>query len=413
MQFNKKERSVSRLSIFVLLFSFIWVAGCGGGSGTSTPGKNTVTPSGANAAVITAGGRPANITNGLFTTVTVCNPGSTTNCATIGGILVDTGSFGLRILSSALPSGFSLPQQTDGSGNPIGECTVFADGFSWGGIATGDMTIASEKASSMPIQIINGSFGPSIPTSCSSNGAEEDTVATFGANGVIGVGNFAQDCGTACSTSTSPQIYFSCPASGCFSTVEPVASQVVNPVALFTTDNNGVVVELPAITSTQGETSATGTLVFGIGTQSNNGLGSATILTLDVNGNFTTNFLGNAVSGSFVDSGSTDLFFADNAITQCTVGTPPNTFSVYCPSSNVNLTANNQGTNGMNTTINFTITNATQLPAQNFIFNDLGAPAPSTIAGFDWGLPFFFGRNVFVAIAGKSTPGGTGPYTAY
>lgn len=405
---------MSRIPVLILLFSLMLVAGCGGGS-TSNPGNNTVTPSGTtNTVAITASGGPVGITNGLFTSVTVCSPGSTTNCATIGGILVDTGSFGLRIISQALPSGFSLPEQTDGSGNPIATCAPFADGFSWGPVVTTDMTIAGEKASSMPTQIITGSFNSiPIPATCTSNGAEEDTIATFGANGVLGVGNFAQDCGPACATSTSPNLYFSCPASGCVSVTQAVASQVVNPVALFSTDNNGVIVELPAIGSASGEPSANGTLVFGIGTQSNNGLGSATVLTLDQNANFTTNFLGNAIPGSFVDSGSTDLFFADAGLTQCTVGTPPNTFSIYCPSSNVNLTANNQGTNGKNTNINFTVTNATQLPAQNFIFNDIAAPAPATIAGFDWGLPFFFGRNVFVAIAGASTPGGTGPYTAY
>jgi hypothetical protein len=32
---------------------------------------------------------------------------------------------------------------------------------------------------------------------------------------------------------------------------------------------------------------------------------------------------------------------------------------------------------------------------------------------FDWGLPFFFGRNVFTAIESQNTPGGVGPYWAY
>jgi hypothetical protein len=32
---------------------------------------------------------------------------------------------------------------------------------------------------------------------------------------------------------------------------------------------------------------------------------------------------------------------------------------------------------------------------------------------FDFGLPFFYGRNVFTAIEGKNTAGGLGPYFAY
>ena len=43
-----------------------------------------------------------------------------------------------------------------------------------------------------------------------------------------------------------------------------------------------------------------------------------------------------------------------------------------------------------------------------------GLAGPFTLAPvFDFGLPFFFGRNVFTAFDGKSTPGGTGPYSAY
>ena len=54
------------------------------------------------------GGPSGNYANGLFTSVTVCVPGSS-NCQNISGVLVDTGSFGLRLLSSALgPVGPSL-----------------------------------------------------------------------------------------------------------------------------------------------------------------------------------------------------------------------------------------------------------------------------------------------------------------
>ena len=40
--------------------------------------------------------------------------------------------------------------------------------------------------------------------------------------------------------------------------------------------------------------------------------------------------------------------------------------------------------------------------------------SPNTIPiQFALGIPFFFGRNVFTAIEGQTTPGGTGPYFAY
>jgi hypothetical protein len=43
---------------------------------------------------------------------------------------LDTGSYGLRILASALT--LSLPAQTDASGNPIGECAPFVAAFTCG-----------------------------------------------------------------------------------------------------------------------------------------------------------------------------------------------------------------------------------------------------------------------------------------
>ena len=74
-------------------------------------------------------GPEGDYSNGLFTSVILCVPG-TSNCQTVNDILLDTGSFGLRILASALT--LSLPGQVDASGNPIGECVPFVKSFTWG-----------------------------------------------------------------------------------------------------------------------------------------------------------------------------------------------------------------------------------------------------------------------------------------
>jgi hypothetical protein len=65
--------------------------------------------------------------------------------------------------------------------------------------------------------------------------------------------------------------------------------------------------------------------------------------------------------------------------------------------------------------VSFSVANADQLFAANPSFNafsNLAVPSGDTTT-FAWGLPFFFGRTVFTAIEGRSTPGGTGPYFAF
>jgi hypothetical protein len=405
---------------FSVLFSGIFVAtvGCGGsGSSSTSSGSSGSTPAVNNVQTITVNtgptaGPPINspAINEAFTSVTVCAPGSTTNCQTISGILVDTGSPGLRILSSALT--ISLPQQTDASGNPVVECLPFVDGFTWGPVQTADMTIAGEQAKNLPIQVIGSTTFTNIPTSCSSNGTEEDDLASLGANGILGVGSFAQDCGDACTTtgSTNPGLYYTCSSSGCQVTTESLADQVANPVAFFTTDNNGVLIELPAVTGA--ETSITGSLIFGIGTQSNNALGSVTVYTLDpATGNITTRFNNTTfTNASFLDTGSNAIYFLDTA----TTGIPTCTDLAfwYCPTSTQTLSATNQGANGASASFQFTVGNADTLTSNltTGVADGLAGPNAGT---FDWGLPFFFGRNVFTAIENQNTPGGLGPYWAY
>ena len=191
-------------------------------------------------------GPNSNYVDGAFTSVTVCVPG-TTQCQTIDGILVDTGSSGLRILSSALTT-IALPQQTDSSNNAVAECGVFSDGITWGPVQTADVKMAGEVAGSLPIQVIGAANFSTIPADCSSQGTPEQDLANLGANGLLGVGPSIQDCGADCVTSGqySQGVYYTCPSSGCTDSTEGLAQQVQNPVASFATDNNGVIVELPS-----------------------------------------------------------------------------------------------------------------------------------------------------------------------
>jgi Protein of unknown function (DUF3443) len=387
--------------------AMLLAAGCGGGSSSH---QNIITTSGSNVQSISVSSGPTgNYANGAFTSVTLCTPGTST-CQTIDGILIDTGSSGLRVLSSALS--VTLTQQKALDGNPVAECLPFVSGYTWGSVVTADMTIAGEKASSLPVQMIGGSSFP-VPASCSDNGPSENTLADLGANGILGVGTFAQDCGGACVTTgaSNPELYFECPSGGCTVVAEPLAQQVVNPVALFATDNNGVILELPSATSPQ--VSLTGSMVFGIGTQSNNALNGATVYAVDDFGNFVTTFNNQTYAQSFLDSGSNGLYF----LTQSQAGIPvcSDADFFYCPSSTQNLSADTQGAGGSpSTSVNFSVGNADDLFNNNpdaFVFGTLAGP--NSLPGFDWGLPFFYGRNVYTAIAGQSTPGGSGPFWAY
>ncbi len=374
--------------------------GCGGGDSPST----------ANVQAITVETGPANNVNLLFTTVTICAPGSTVNCQSIDHVLVDTGSTGLRIVSSLLSPSLSLPQQTAASGDPIVECGQFASGYTWGPVKVADVKIAGEHAGSVPIQVIGDPAFSVVPGSCSSVGPDLNSVLSLGANGLLGVGVFQQDCGSACAQIAIPGTYYVCPSTGCQPTQASLTQQLQNPIAMFSQDNNGVILVLPSV-PVSGTVSVSGTMIFGIGTQGNNGLRNAQVVPVDPNtGTFTT-FLNPFVYGnSFIDSGSNALFFEHPGIAACGFAV-----DFYCPPSTLNLSATNQGISGAGSAVSFQVANAELLFASNPTFAALGnlaGPSPGATS-FDWGLPFFYGRNVFTAIEGRNTPAGPGPYVAY
>ncbi len=379
----------------------VGVLACGN---SSSSGSGTVQ----NTMTFTIDAGPANsYFNGGFATVTVCTPGSTSQCQTISGVLIDTGSSGLRLLKSVLT--VPLTQQNASNGNPIVECNQFLDGYTWGPVQLADVKLAGEHANSVPIQVIDESQFPTVPSECTSSGlSSEDTLQSLAANGVLGIGLFRQDCGPACALtgSNNPGIYFQCPSGTCSVASVGTAAQVQNPVWMFAHDNNGVVMTIPTIAA-PGLVTATGTLVFGIGTQSNNALGSARVYTTNGAGDISTSFQGKTYD-AFIDSGSNGYYFLDSATTGLPTCSDAKDF--YCPSSSVTLNANNIGANGTNTAVTWRIDNADSIPNQLNVLPTIGGTSSGT---FDWGLPFFFGRTVFTGLEGQASPAGTGPYFAY
>ena len=390
--------------------------GYGGGGGTPPPPpmQMIATPGPPNVETMTVNSGPAgvNAVNTAYISVKVCVHGTST-CKTIDHIEVDTGSIGLRIMSSVLTSApaITLPAEQDGSGNPLAECLQFADGTSWGSLTVADvqLPVSGETAANVHVQVIGDPAYPTVPTDCT--GVPENTVVQFGANGILGVGPFIQDCGSACVAAVTPlTVYYSCPSpSTCAAANASLAEQVMNPVSLFGTDNNGVIVELPAVGSA-GSATTSGSLVFGIGTRTNNGLGTATVLPEDPNtGWITGTYKGTVYANSYLDSGSNGNFFTDSSLTPCTSN--PN---FYCPASTMSETATLKGTSAATLRADFSVANADTLfsIASYTAFSNLGG-TNSDPMGFDLGLPFYYGHNVFVAIENANTPGGMGPYFAY
>ncbi|WP_025598831.1 DUF3443 domain-containing protein [Burkholderia sp. WSM2230] len=340
--------------------------------------------------------------NMLTTSVTLCQPG-TDKCATIDNIQVDTGSHGLRILASALPTSLSLAAVPSGGG-VSGECAVFGGGYAWGAVRSADVRMAGQLAAAIPIQLIADPSVPSVPSDCAGSGPSMLTLDTLRANGILGVGVFAADCGGACANAALPRWYYSCDASGaCLPSAQPLAQQVVNPVSRFALDNNGVVIDLPAIPDS-GAVSVSGSMIFGIDTQANNTLGSVGVLKgSPQTGYVSTTQNGQLYTQSYLDTGSNGLFYRDTQLPQCGYW--------YCPASTQTASATITGTNGASNTVTYAVGNSRVLFAsENNAFDNLAGPAASS---FGWGLPFFFGRRVYTAIASRVTSAGPGPYYAF
>ena len=398
-----------------LIFCLSALSCGGGGANLGPPAPPSPTGNNVVSVIVDAGPLPTtNATvNTLYTSVTVCFPGNATNCQTIDHIEVDTGSYGLRILAPVMNATLNLPVQLASSGNSLVQCTQFVIGYSWGPVVAADVKIGGETASSVPIQAIGDPRFTTVPADCSGTGTAQDTVASFGANGILGVGPFALDCPT-CETQVIPGTYYSCTSTTCTGTTVPAASQVANLVTKFAKDNNGTIIQLPSVANA-GATTVTGTLTFGIDTQTNNASGTQTVLTVDGNAELIMMFNGATLSQSFIDSGSNGIYVNDSSLVACTA---MNLTEFYCPANTLTLPVTIQGQNGvMTNNLTFLVGNAQTMlsnpAAANFSAFPLLAGTNPNAQSFDFGLAFFYSRRVATAIEGAVTSAGTGPYVAF
>jgi Protein of unknown function (DUF3443) len=464
MKHLKTTRRTTRGWLAGLLFGVTLIAGCGGGGSSGGGGGQQQTFH--NVAAISVDGQ-YNSFNSVFITVQICPHGSSSNCVTVDHVSIDTGSIGLRVLASSLntlnanfltntPMVTATASTNATITGPLAECEQFGGGYTWGSVRNVDISIAgtNETASNVPMQVI-GDLGDSQPTCASqsvtgfqltgsTNGvANALTNTNLGGNGLIGVSLYQWDCLGCVNQAEPPEgtpatdnlAYAVCPdttGNGCVPTTATLAQQVANPIPSFATDNNGFIMNMDAITSTAGSSTAvTGTMTFGIGTQSNNAVGSATTYDADPDtepGVIQTTWpVGGTQYDGLFDSGSSAYYFTNTtnpAIALCGTTAPNN--QIYCPGgptavansagTTLNLSAVIQDAAGdasPSSTVNFSITN----PLANYSNTTIAADnigGTVVFSYFIWGMPYFYGHKLYFGIAGiTQTPGTTSPNATF
>ncbi len=400
-------RAWLRRGCALALLASLASCGGGGGGGSSAPPEPPVLA--ANQMLITIEQNPAvsvaRTVNVPYVTLKVCD--ATGQCADIDHVVLDTGSYGLRLLQSAVTAaGLKLPADTDSSGNRYGECVKFLSGYMWGSVSHATLQLGAGTTTPLPLQVAGASDVAQLKDQCSvMGGVDAGTASVLQANGLLGIGAFNHDLGS----------YYSCPANATTCTAltsVPVAEQVVNPVPLITNSSytNGIILQLPAVPET-GAGRTYGTLTFGVDTEANNAISNFAPIPLDSKGFLTVAVDGSSYSASFLDSGSNYYFAPPLAGTVATDAQgnfiPPSLLSLP-----LSLSANTAGASSSVAAQMLLWNYASMNFALYSAFNDIGSATDLGLSGIDLGLPFFYGRQVAYVISGHSSSLGPGPLVA-
>lgn len=387
------------------------LVGCGGGGSSNPPPTKTTNPTTA------TGGTPPSTSptpvttpalanqvqvmvngatgakNSPLVSVTICQAG-TSNCTTIPNILLDTGSTGLRVFKSVIPTTVSLAAETNPStGNAVAECMDFAGGIAWGSIVTADVKMAGETAASVPVQVIDNSSAL-MPGNCSS----QNTLMTHSglmANGILGIAS-TRDCGDGCITAGTGSWYYTCTGTSCSSYGAPWAQQATNPVTQFAADNNGAILSFPALANGV-SSSVTGTLTFGIDTQADN-TSTGVSMVQGVSDGMMTSYNGSTMLAA-IDSGSSSDYIGSAPLPTC------NVFGLtwFCPGSTTVQSAAFQG-GGLPLSVTFSIANAQTVLAQSgYAYANVAESTTLFDEEYlDLGMSYLFGHNVYMGYPGTT-----------
>ncbi|MDD3265597.1 MAG: DUF3443 family protein [Burkholderiales bacterium] len=255
----KKTKSIIKLLSLSTLGMSIFTA-CSSGTTTSNPPVQIPISIGA--------GLNGDGINTMYVSITLCTNSAGTNCQTIDNIILDTGSFGLKINKSALPESFVLqmPRVTTTDDQMVYACNTFGSGYVFAEEHYGILKLANTMTNNVIVQIIENSPSAEIPDDCIAKGPFDD-FANFGANGIIGVN-------PAIGLDNSSILLYKKDINGNYVALSSGESAIVpmlnkNPLPNLSSNNNGFVISIPPVTQNT-NTNVSGTMILGVNTSSMN-----------------------------------------------------------------------------------------------------------------------------------------------
>jgi hypothetical protein len=372
------------------------LSSCGGGGGGGGSGSAS-TPFTDDSNAYLDNVIPVNVTLGLsdegvffpnqsFVSVVVCEV-NTSNCVTIDKVLVDTGSFGLRLFDSAISSlrlNSSIYQ-----GNGVYQCAVFASGYTSGRVALVDLKLGALKATDLPIQIID-SQPKTVPRNCTQSGVKALTRPNqLGSNGVLGVGPLAYD-------GEPLKVYYYFLSGGQAVNISSLPNQwrLPQPVSKMNRHNNGLILTYP-LADSMGALGLTGQMIFGLNTASNNSTSGATFFTTSNAGRIKVAFDGQSYDG-MIDSGANHNVFTKRSFPTCGAS------DFFCPPTPQSVNVSVSSYSGIPSKL-------VSIQVADYTTYGGSAVQPG-LAGyaadnyeFILGLPFMYGRQTYIAIQGQTT----------